>query len=133
MPNSSLVLRTQAARIHVARSRLFNIDNGAGTTIDDCILRHSQPITITAARVVYTTETTGTVAAATVKVGTTVGGAEIVAATALENTKTIGLKTALTLVAAAVPADTLISVRHTGIAVTAAGEYYVEIEYTVDD
>jgi hypothetical protein len=121
------------ASIKMARSRLFNIDNGAGTTLDDCILRHSQPITLVAAQIEYTTETAGTVAGATVKVGTTVGGAEIVASTAYENSKTVGLVTALTLVITAVAANTPILVRHTGIATTALGEAYVTLFYTVDE
>jgi hypothetical protein len=114
-----------------AKTVWFNLDNGAGTTIDDVILYVSQPISIKAARIVYVDATTGTVAAGNAKIGTTVGGAEIVAATAYENTKTVGTVTALTLTAAAnyVAANTMISVRHTGVAVTAAGQAYVEIEY----
>lgn len=111
------------------RSRVFDIDNGAGTTVDDCILRPESAITITGARIVYTDATTGTVAAGNVKIGTTVGGAEIVAATAYENAKTIGTVTAMTLVASAVAASAPVFVRHTGIAATAAGQAYVELEY----
>lgn len=117
---------------HQVRSESFDIDNGAGTTIDRVLLRPSSAITITAARVVYDDATTGTVASATVKIGTTVNGAEIVAATALENSKAVGTATALTLVSGAVAADTPVIVRHTGIAATAAGRYVVELEYTVD-
>lgn len=116
----------------VARSKEFDLDNGAGTTLDDCILRHSRPIKIVAARIVYTDATTGTVAAGNAKIGTTVAGAEIVAATAYGNAAAVGSKTALTLVLADIPADTPIIVRHTGVAATAAGKAYVEIEYTVD-
>lgn len=111
------------------KSMRFDIDNGAGTTIDDVVLVPGVPITITAARIVYTDATTGTVAAGNAKIGTTVGGAEIVAATAYENAKAIGTKTDLTIVAGAVPAGTPVIVRHTGIAATAAGWAYVEIEY----
>ena len=116
---------------HVARSRLFNIDNGAGTTLDDVPLRHSQAIKLLEARIVYTTETTGTVAGANVKIGTAVGGAQIAAATAYTNTSAVGAATAITLVQTEIPANTPICVRHTGIAATAAGEAYVEIEYEV--
>ena len=73
--------------------------------------------------------TTGTVAGANFKIGTTVGGEEIVAATAYENTKTIGTVTAGVIVAGAVPANGPVFVRHTGIAATAAGQAYIEIEY----
>jgi hypothetical protein len=120
-------------RLKIARSMRFDIDNGAGTTVDDTIMRHSQPITITAARVVYTDATTGTVAAATIQLGVAVGGATLVAATALENAKAVGVKTALTVLVAAVAADTPIIARHTGIAATAAGQYYLEIEYYVNE
>ena len=122
-----------AGRNQIARSVWFNIDNGAGVTIDDVILYVSQPISIKAARIVYVDATTGTVAAGTAAIGTTVGGAELVAATAYENTKTVGSITAMTLTAAAarVAANTMIVVRHTGIAVTAAGQAVVEIEFVV--
>lgn len=116
--------------IGVAKSMRFDIDNGAGTTIDDVILRPAVAITVTAARIVYTDATTGTVAAGNAKIGTTVGGAEIVAATAYENTKAVGTVTSMTIVAGAVAANTPVIVRHTGIAATAAGQAYVEIEYT---
>ncbi len=93
----------------------------------------SQPISIKRATVLYTQATTGTVAAATVQLGTTAGGTELVAATALENTKAIGTTTALTLKAAAafVAANTMITAQHTGVAATAAGEYRVLVEYEV--
>ncbi len=122
-----------AGKRQIARSVWFNLDNGSGTTIDDVILYCSQPISIKAARVVYVDATTGTVAAGTVSIGTTVGGVELVAATAYENTKTVGSATALTLTAAAarVAANTMISVRHTGISATAAGQAVVEIEFEV--
>lgn len=112
-----------------AKSASFNLDNGAGTTVDDVVLRPDVPITITAARIVYSDATSGTVAAGNVKIGTTVGGGEIVAATAYENAKAIGTKTDLVIVAGAVPAGTPVIVRHTGVAATQAGLAYVEIEY----
>ena len=121
------------AKYKVARSQNFDIDNGAGTTKDDCILRHSKAVKLYSARIVYTGATTGTVAAGTAQSGTTVGGTEIVAATAYENSKAVGVKTALTLVITDVAADTAIVVRHTGVAATQAGEAYVEIEYAVKD
>ena len=62
----------------------------------------------------------------------TVGGAEIVAATAYANTATVGTSTAMTLVAPNVPAGSMVSVRHTGVAATAAGQAYVQIEFTID-
>lgn len=116
-----------------ARSVWFNLDNGNGTTIDDVILRHSQAISIKAARIVYVDATTGTVAAGSAGIGTTVAGVELVAATNYENTKAVGTTTAMTLKAAAarVAAGTPIIVRHTGVATTQAGQAVVEIEYEV--
>src|SRR3990172_1212485 len=86
------------AKYKIARSQNFDVDNGAGTTKDDCILRHSKAVYIYNARIVYTGATGGTMAAGTAQIGTTVGGAEIVAATAYENSKAVGVKTAMTLV-----------------------------------
>lgn len=122
-----------AGQRQVARSQWFNLDNGAGTTIDDVILRHTQPVSIKAARIVYVDATTGTVAGGSAQIGTTVTGVELVAATNYENTKAVGTTTAMTLKAAAalVPALTPVIVRHTGVAVTQAGQAVVEIEYTV--
>jgi hypothetical protein len=113
----------------MARSMRFDLDNGAGVTVDDVILRPGVAVTITAARIVYTDATTGTVAAGNARIGTTVGGSEIVASTAYENAKTIGTVTAMTIVAGAVAANAPVFVRHTGVAVTQAGQAYVEIEY----
>lgn len=124
-------LAAKSAR-RTAKSQVFDLDNGSGVTIDDVIIRPSTAITITAARVVYVDATTGTVASALVRVGTTVNGEQIVASTAYENTKAIGTITALSIVSGAVAANTPVCVRHTGIAATAAGKAYVEIEFQVD-
>ena len=115
-----------------ARSVWFNLDNGNGTTIDDVLMTPTSAITITAARIIYVDATTGTVAAGNAKIGTTLGGAEVVAATAYENTKAVGTTTAMTIVSGAVAAGTSVFVRHTGVAATQAGQAVVEIEYTVD-
>jgi hypothetical protein len=121
------------AQVRFARSPEIDIDNGAATTADYVVTRVSKAITLTAARVVYTDATSGTVAAATVQVGTTVTGVDLVAVTVLEDAKAVGTVTALSLASAAVAANTPVIVRHTGIAATAAGKYYVELEYTVND
>lgn len=114
----------------VSKSVTFDLDNGAGTTIDDVIMRPAVPIRLTAARIVYTGATTGTVAAGNAKLGITVGGAEIVAATAYGNAAAVGSVTDMAIVAGAVPAGTPVFCRHTGVAATQAGLAYVEIEYT---
>ena len=118
--------------LHTASSVWFNLDNGAGTTVDDVLLVPDVDITILSAKIVYVDATTGTVAAGNAKIGTTVGGAEIVAATAYGNTATVGSTTAMTLVAPKVTAGTMVSVRHTGVAVTQAGQAFVQITYTND-
>lgn len=130
---SDLYIPRDNMRRQVAISAQFNIDNGAGTTVDDAFLIVTQPIVIKSAKVLYTNATTGTVAAATVQLGTTAGGTELVAATTLENTKAIGTTTSLTLTSAAarVAANTMITARHTGVAITQAGEYRVIVEYMV--
>lgn len=117
------------AALGIAKSVWFNLDNGSGTTIDDVVLRPAVACVITAARVVYVDATSGTVAAGTVQIGTTVGGVEIVAATAYGNTKAVGTVTDLTIASGAVAANAPVIVRHTGVAATAAGQAYVEIEY----
>lgn len=133
MPNSRFTLAGEIPRTHIAESKIFDIDNGAATTVDDAFLLVPYAITIRSAFVLYTTATTGTVASATIQIGTAVAGAEIVAATALGNTKAVGTTTSLTLVNGAVPASTMVVARHTGIAATAAGEYRVVVTYTMDD
>lgn len=116
-----------------AKTTWFNIDNGAATTIDDVLLRHSSPITILSARIVYVDATTGTVAAGNARVGTTVGGSELVASTAYGDTAAVGTETAMTLlIGGQVAAHVAVFVRHTGVAATAAGQAFVEIEYEVN-
>lgn len=117
-------------RFNYAVSVEFNIDNGSGATTDDIILVPDKDIFITHARVFYTeaTDTAGA-ASATVKIGTTSGGAEIVAATNLQVSKAIGATTALTLVKNFAAAGSIISVRHTGVATTEGGKYKVQIRY----
>ncbi len=115
-----------------AKTEWFNLDNGAGTTVDDCVLNTAEAITITSAKAVYVDATTGTVAGANFKLGTTLGAGDIVAATAYENAKAVGTTTAGTVLSGAVAAAGSVFVRHTGIAATAAGQAFVEIEYTLD-
>jgi hypothetical protein len=129
MPQT-LVLRGENGR-QKAVSAIFNADNGAGVTVDDAILRCQKPIKLLAVYALYTTETSGTIAAATIQLGVAVAGATIVAATALENTKGIGTVTSLTLLITDIAANTPLIARHTGVATTAAGEYRLVLEYEV--
>lgn len=109
----------------------FNIDNGAGTTADDASIGPFPfDCYITDARAVYTeaTDTTG-VATANFKTGVAAGGATLLAATALEVSKAIGGYTTGSPLAVLVPANTTIWTRHTGVAATEAGQYFVQ--YTI--
>lgn len=122
------------ARRRFAVTKDFDIDNEA--TDDDIILVPSDGVTIVAARAVYTeaTETAGA-DSAVFRIGTAVAGEQIVADTALAVAKAVGTHTAASLVtgAGAIAADGMIAVRHTGVAATVPGTYFVQIEYTVDD
>lgn len=115
--------------LRTARSEAFNLDNGAGTTIDAVLIRSPREIFITACRIVYEDATTGTVAGGNARVGTTVGGSEIVASTAYANTTAVGATTAMVVVEGKVAAATPVLVRHTGVAITQAGEAVVECDY----
>lgn len=117
--------------LHTITSVQFNLDNGAGTTIDAELIRSPRPIAIAACRVVYDDATTGTVAAGSVQIGTTVGGTDIVAATNYENSKAVGTTTALVLAAGKIAANTPVLIRHTGVATTQAGMSRVECDYAV--
>lgn len=131
MPQT-LALRGDNGRQTVA-SKIFDIDNGNGTTIDDAILLCSKSIRLLAAYVLYTTATAGTVAAATIQLGVAVAGSTVIAATALENAKAVGAKTDLTLLVRDIAAGTPLIARHTGIAATVAGEYRLVVEYEVNN
>ena len=115
-------------RFEVFRSVEFNIDNGAGTTIDDVMCNLPFDAWLFDVRAVYTvaTDTTGA-AAANFKLGVSVGGVTLVAATALEVAKAIGGTTVAVPLAVYLPANTTLWVRHTGVAATEVGNYYVQV------
>jgi hypothetical protein len=122
-----------AARVKTMRSQLFDLDNGSGTTIDDVLGYFNNAVRLIRARIVYADATTGTVAAANATLGTTLAGAELVAATAYGNAKAVGTQTAMTLVTTYVAPGSYIHCRHTGVASTQAGKAYVEVDYTLFD
>lgn len=130
----TFLLGTPQAR-HVLSGQENDIDNGAGTTVDQLLFVPLRDIRPLAAAIAYSGATTGTVAAGNMKIGTAVGGAQIVAATAYENTKAVGTITAMALASTAViPAGTPIWIRHTGVAATQAGLARVIFEFCyVDD
>ena len=125
------ILRKVHDKVIWIRSEEFNIDNGSGTTEDDVLAVPSVPYKILSARVVYQ-EATDTAGAegATVSIGTTAGGVDIVAAVALTAAQAVGAKQALTILTAEEHqvADQAIFIRHTGIASTEAGKYRVQLE-----
>lgn len=123
------LINLDAVDFNVAKSPEFDLDNGSGTTIDAVIMGLSKAVTISAARIIYTDATSGTVAAGSIKVGTTVGGVDIIAATNYANAQAVGQRQALTLASAAVAANTSLFVRHSGVAATQAGKAFVEIEF----
>jgi len=123
------------AQVRYAKSEILNIDIGAGTPKDTAVLVPEKAITITDACFVYTEATAAAGAtAATIKMGTSAGGTQIVNTTNLQQPKAIGSKTALSIVSGKVTADGAVFVRLTGVVATPiAGEGYIQIEYTVDD
>lgn len=129
MPLSTLIGRTEKRSANLAKSQIFNIDNGAGTTIDETVIRPDRPFRLIAARIVYDTETAGTVAGANMRLGVAVGGATVAASTAYTNSSVVGATTAVTLLLWEFAANTPIIVRHTGIAATAAGQAHLELEW----
>ena len=132
MARGTYISRGRQERNH-AMSKEFNIDNGNGTTDDDCILHCNTGIEIKSAKIVYTEQTdSGDASSAHVKVGTTVGGVDVVAQTALGNAAAANSETALTLVDPKINAGESVWVRHTGVASTQVGKYKIAIEYVVD-
>lgn len=122
------------ARRQTFRSKTFNIDNGSGTVDEEACFHAVDDITITAIRRVYTeaTDTAGAASALT-RIGTSSNGQQIVASVALTAAKAVGSTDTLTIASGVVAAGGTVFVRHTGIAATEVGQYYVQFDYTVDD
>jgi hypothetical protein len=113
-------------------SKEFNIDNGNGVTDDDLMGNFRNGAVPIAAWVVYSEASdSGDASGASIQLGSSKGGSDIVAATNLENGKAIGSVTALTLGSGVddVGAYGSIWARHTGVAATQVGKYYVIVEY----
>jgi len=123
------LIRQSAAAV---RTQFFNIDNGAGVTVDEPVLYANVPLRLLRIYGLYG-EATQTVAAANFKVGASAGGADYVAATAYENSKAVGTETLAALLTDVVPANTAVFVRHTGVAVTQTGTATIVIEYVYDE
>ena len=116
------------------KTQFFNLDNGSGTTVDEplVIAPTRSPIRIIRAYALYG-EASQTVAAGTFQIGTTLGGSDLVLATAYENTKAVGTITEATVTLAVVPPATVIFVRHTGVASTQTGTATICVEFVYDE
>ena len=115
-------------RAVLLRTPIINVDNGNGTTLDHLLFANlPTDAYVLNVQFVYTeaTDTAGA-ASANFKLGTAVGGAQVVAATAYEVSKAVGSTTTTTIVDGFVAAGGACFVRHTGIAATEAGQGYVQ-------
>lgn len=130
MPSKTPYLARGNQRARTAKSVTFNIDNGAGTTVDDVLLNLPYDCYITDVRAIYTeaTDTAGA-ASANFKLGVSAGGATLVAATSLTAAKAIGGTTVAAITLDYLPANTTLWVRHTGVASTEVGQYFVQVSY----
>lgn len=116
-------------QINTVRSQNINIDNGAGTTLDEALFKvGSRGGSIVRVYAIYN-EAAGTVAAGNFKLGSAVGGAQYVAATAYTNNAAIGDQTSAVLVSDEIPANGTVFLRHTGVATTATGTVFICVEY----
>lgn len=116
-------------QVNTVRSQIINIDNGAGTTLDEALFnvgpKGGQLVRVYA---IYN-EAAGTVAAANFKLGSAAGGAQYVAATAYTDSAAVGAVTSATLVEDTIPANGTVFLRHTGIATTALGQVFICVEW----
>lgn len=116
-------------QINTVRSQNINIDNGAGTTLDEALFKvGSRGGSIVRVYAIYN-EAAETVAAGNFKLGSAVGGAQYVAATAYTNNAAIGDQTSAVLVSDEIPANGTVFLRHTGVATTATGTVFICVEY----
>lgn len=122
------VARGNQRTIIVMTPAAFNVDNGAGATADYQLCNLPFDAYIQDVRAIYSeaTDTAGA-ASANFKLGVAAGGATLVAATALEVSKAIGSTTVATILSDVLPANTTLWVRHTGVATTEVGQYYVQV------
>ena len=125
---SPFVARGNQRYFHVITPAAFNVDNGAGTTVDYQLVNLPFDAYVIDVRAIYSeaTDTAGA-ASANFKLGVAAGGDTIVAATALEAAKAIGATTVATVAADYLPANTTLWVRHTGVAATEVGQYFVQV------
>lgn len=127
-PKTSFIARGNQRSIVLLTPAAFNVDNGSGTTLDYQLCNLPFAAYVQSVRAIYSqaTDTTGA-ASANFKLGVAAAGDTIVAATALEAAKAIGATTSATIVSDYLPANTTLWVRHTGVAATEVGEYFVQV------
>lgn len=111
------------------RSRWFDLDVGAGVTTDEILLHTTQDLVPVAVRLLYADGPAGTVSAGNIRIGTTMGGQDLVSTTAYNDAVTSGTVSPLAPLLSVIPAHTTIWVRHTGVAAGQAGQVMVELEY----
>jgi hypothetical protein len=121
------------ARVMAKTRQAFDLDNGSGTTIDETLF-NSGPRGARLVRVYALYEVTaGTVASGNFKLGVAAGGATLVAATAYTDSAAAGDVTEAAIVLDAIPPNTTVFVRHTGVGATQAGSAYVIAEFVYDE
>ncbi|MFA5808753.1 MAG: hypothetical protein WC935_00265 [Thermoleophilia bacterium] len=127
--NSAVADWALLSGIQTLATKVYNIDNGAGTADDD-VFYFPRAATLLSVVGVYTEATDASGAAeANFKIGSAAAGAEHVGATALVGSKAIGDTQTFALVTGVVAAGGKLFCRHTGIAATEAGQYRVQITY----
>jgi len=116
-------------QINTVRSQIVNIDNGAGTTLDEALFNvGAKGGRLVRVYAIYN-EAAGTVAGANYKLGSAAGGAQYVAATAYTDNAAVGAVTSGTIVEDVLAPNATVFLRHTGIATTAAGQVFVCVEW----
>jgi hypothetical protein len=116
-------------QINTVRSQVINIDNGAGTTLDEALFNvGAKGGRLVRVYAIYN-EAAGTVAAANFKLGSAAGGAQYVAATAYTDNAAVGAVTSATLVEDTLAPNATVFLRHTGIATTALGQVFICVEW----
>lgn len=114
-------------------TQFFNLDNGSGTTVDEPLFRTgSRGGRLVRVYALYG-EATQTVAAGNFKLGVAAGGATLVAATAYEDSKSVGDATTASILSDKVPPNTTVFVRHTGVGVTQTGTATVIVEWVTNE
>lgn len=109
----------------------FDIDGGA-TNRDILLAKPPTALTLETVRVIYSEATAASGITATVQIGTTAGGSDIVAAATLSTSQAVGDHEDLTIADTSIPANTALYIRHVGQATSpaVAGRYFVQVSAT---